>query len=66
MVQRISNLKTESLSKIKAGDWRFFKEVLGGELEATSEEILEFPIEKVEELRGRAKLLKVLLEIIPT
>jgi len=66
MSQRISNLGADSLSRIKAGDWGFFKRILQSELEATSEELLEFPIEKVEELRGRAKLLKILLEIIPT
>jgi len=60
---RLSNLSNESKNRV-GRDLFYLKEVLQKELEATKSDIIFVPSDKIEELRGRAKVLTLIISLI--
>ena len=60
----LDNLKAPDKERIKSGDLAFIKELIRKDLETTKESLITFPIDKVQELRGRAKVLSTLLTLL--
>lgn len=61
---RLDNLKTPEKERFLTGDIHFIKEVLEEELDLTKNDLIFFPKEKLEELRGRAKVLATILNLL--
>ncbi len=62
---RIDNLDRESIGRIKAGDIQYLKALLVDELGGVKEDLINLPLERVEELRGRGKVLLGIIKLLP-
>lgn len=64
-MKRINNLKTEDKERVLSGDIRHFKKLLEEEYEASKEILVDCPLNKVEELRGKCALLREIIKLLP-
>jgi hypothetical protein len=61
---RLDNLSHNMLREIQGGNKETLKKALKEELECTKEELIVFPLEKIEELRGKAKALQLIIDLL--
>jgi hypothetical protein len=59
------NLSSEQKQRIKSGDIKYLKGILEKEYEEAKENLISFPLDKVEELRGSAKTLSAIIKLLP-
>ncbi len=62
---RINNLSKLDRDRIKSGDVKFLKKILEWEYEEIKEELVTFPLDKIQELRGKATELSVIIKLLP-
>lgn len=61
----LHNLKQQDKDRFKSGDLLFIKQKLEEELEKTKNDLISLPINKVEELRGKAQMLTLIINLLP-
>lgn len=60
----LDNLGSKDKERIKSGDIQLIKEIIKKELEDIKEDLIFLPMEKVEELRGKARILVSLIKLL--
>lgn len=61
----LTNLSTADKRQIKSGDIKFLKKILLKEYEDTKENLVSFPLDKIQELRGKAVELSAIIKLLP-
>ena len=61
---RLNNLSAATKEDIKRGNRRLLEVVIKEELEGLKEDLIDLPLDKIEGLRGSARTLRLLLELL--
>lgn len=62
---RLNNLSKSDKDRIKSGDVKFLKRALESEYSEALQELVTFPLDKVQELRGKAVALATIIKLLP-
>ena len=62
---RINNLSKSDRGRIKSGDVIFLKRCLESELESVKDDLVTFPLDRIQELRGQAVALATIIKLLP-
>lgn len=65
MKSRISNLKAEEIKRCRSGDLLYLRKLLESEYEMVKEDLVHFPLDQVERLRGRASAIADIINLLP-
>ena len=62
---RLNNLSKMDKDRIKSGDVKFLKRALESEYSEVLEELVTFPLDKIQELRGKAVAFATIIKLLP-
>ena len=62
---RLNNLSNEEKRRVNSGDIKFLKMLLEKEYDEVKEDLVVYPLDKLQELRGQAVVLATLIKLLP-